>query len=238
MNDIATSLFSNEENLADASRAFLAACALTPEANDAFAQLLAGYERLLRETKQLVKLSDRKENELTLLNRKLKQLTQSLAYQAEHDAMTGCLNKSAMTARVNSRMQSASVCLILLDLDHFKRINDVHGHPAGDAVLRGVADLFHERAGDNDWVGRMGGEEFSIMLPQCDLQKGFAFADALRHVVAETDLQGSDQPLRITLSAGIAVSKANESFDDLYRRADVALYSAKRGGRNRVVAHE
>lgn len=235
MNDIA-SLFATEEGLAEESRTYLAVCDLDVEAREAFVRLLEGYEKLLRETKQLIKLSDRKEKELNRLNHKLKQLTYSLAYQAEHDAMTGCLNKAAMTDRIERRIREGDICLALLDIDHFKQVNDVHGHPAGDAVLRGVADLLHEQVGQEDWIGRMGGEEFAVLMPQRSLLQGRAFADGLRRVVEAAEFEIGMKRLRVTVSAGVAINQPGEGFDALYARVDTALYQAKSEGRNRVVA--
>ncbi|HTJ96857.1 MAG TPA: GGDEF domain-containing protein [Rhodocyclaceae bacterium] len=237
MNDIA-SLFSLEESLAEESRVYLAQGTFEPETREAFARLLEGYGRLLRETKQLIKLSDHKEKELNRLNHKLKQLTHSLSYQAEHDAMTGCLNKAAMIDRIVRRMNDDYACVGWLDIDHFKQINDVHGHPAGDAVLRGVADLLHEHIGDDDWVGRMGGEEFAVLMPQRSLLQGRALIDGLRRVVELAEFESGSKRLRVTLSAGVAISQPEEDFAALYQRVDTALYKAKSGGRNCVVAQD
>jgi diguanylate cyclase (GGDEF)-like protein len=237
MNDT-VSLFSLEESLAEQSQAFLSTGDFNPETRAAFACLLDGYGRLLRETKQLIKLSDRKENELNRLNQKLRQLTHTLAYQAEHDAMTGCLNKAAMTARVGRHIADGDACLALLDIDHFKQINDRHGHPAGDAVLRGIADILHEQVGEDDWVGRMGGEEFAVLMPQRSLLQGRAVVEGLRRAVETAEFENASKRLRVTLSAGISISQPGEGFEALYRRVDIALYEAKHAGRNRVVAQD
>lgn len=236
MNDTA-SLFSLEERLAEESRACLEAANLDSASRMAFARLLDGYGTLLRETKQLIKLSDRKEKELNRLNQKLRQLTQSLAYQAEHDALTGCLNKAAMGERIRRRMEEGELCLALIDLDHFKQINDFYGHPAGDAVLRGVAELLHDRIGPDDWLGRMGGEEFAVLMPQRSLLQARALLDELRLSVEAATFTSAGQKLQVTFSAGLSLSIPGEGFDSLYQRVDMAMYEAKHGGRNRVVAH-
>jgi diguanylate cyclase (GGDEF)-like protein len=234
MNNTA-SLFSLEEDLAAQSQAYLCANSFTPEARDAFVRLLDGYGRLLRETKQLIRLSDRKESELNRLNHKLRQLTHSLSYQAEHDAMTGCLNKGAMTARIIREIASGDACLALLDIDHFKQINDLHGHPAGDAVLRGVVDILHELTGDEEWVGRMGGEEFAVLMPQRSLLQGRAVVDNMRRAIETAEFECVGKRLRVTVSAGLAVNQPDEDFDAIYRRVDAALYDAKKAGRNCVM---
>lgn len=230
-----TSLFSLEEDLAAQSQAYLSSASFTPEAREAFARLLDGYGRLLRETKQLIRLSDRKESELNRLNHKLRQLTHSLSYQAEHDAMTGCLNKGAMTARISREIASGDICLALLDIDHFKQINDLHGHPAGDAVLRGVADILHELTGAEEWIGRMGGEEFAVLMSQRSLLQGRAIIDNVRRAIEAAEFECAGRRLRVTVSAGIAVNQPGEDFDAIYRRVDAALYDAKKAGRNCVM---
>lgn len=234
MNNTA-SLFSLEEDLAAQSQAYLSSASFTPEAREAFVRLLDGYGRLLRETKQLIRLSDRKESELNRLNHKLRQLTHSLSYQAEHDAMTGCLNKGAMTARITRQISNGDICLALLDIDHFKQINDQHGHPAGDAVLRGVADILHELTGEDEWIGRMGGEEFAVLMSQRSLLQGRAIIDNVRRAIEAAEFECAGQRLRVTVSAGIAVNQPGEDFDAIYRRVDAALYEAKKAGRNCVM---
>lgn len=235
MNDTA-SLFSIEESLAEQSRAYLSSGSFTPETYAAFAHLLEGYDRLLRETKQLIRLSDRKESELNKLNHKLRQLTHSLSYQAEHDAMTGCLNKGAMTTRITRLIAGGDVCLALLDIDHFKQINDRHGHPAGDAVLRGVADILNEQIGDEEWIGRMGGEEFAVLMPQRSLLQGRAVVESMRRAIEAAEFECASKRLSVTVSAGLAVSQPDESFETIYQRVDAALYDAKKAGRNCVIA--
>ena len=235
MNDTA-SLFSIEESLAEQSRAYLSTGDFTPDTRAAFERLLDGYGRLLRETKQLIRLSDRKESELNKLNHKLRQLTHSLSYQAEHDAMTGCLNKGAMTTRIARLLSGGDVCLALLDIDHFKQINDRHGHPAGDAVLRGVADILNEQIADEEWVGRMGGEEFAVLMPQRSLLQGRAVVENMRRAIEEAEFESASKRLSVTVSAGLAVSQPDENFETLYQRVDAALYDAKKAGRNCVIA--
>lgn len=234
MNDNA-SLFSLEEELAAQSQAFLASGSFTPEARASYSRLLEGYGLLLRETKQLIRLSDRKENELNRLNHKLRQLTHSLSYQAEHDAMTGCLNKGAMASRIAREAAGGDICLALLDIDHFKQINDTHGHPAGDAVLRGVADILHGLSGEGEWVGRMGGEEFAVLMPQRSLLQGRAGIEGMRRAIENAEFECAGKHLRVTASAGIAVNQPGEDFDALYQRVDAALYTAKKAGRNCVM---
>ena len=131
-----------------------------------------------------------------------------------------------------------SVALLLLDLDHFKRVNDSHGHLVGDAVLRSVSELLMSAARSSDMVGRYGGEEFLIVLPETDDDGAVVFADRIRERVEGFAFRPWDdeRELRMTASIGVATFPAAriESVEDLFARADAALYRAKADGRNRV----
>ncbi|MDD5249356.1 MAG: GGDEF domain-containing protein [Rhodocyclaceae bacterium] len=231
-------LFEAEDRLAQECRALLDGGSLPDETAATLAKLLAGYEHLLRETKQLIRLSDRREKDMNRLNKRLEQLTHSLAYQAEHDFLTGCLNKGAMTARIEAALAARDCGLIVLDIDHFKQVNDRHGHPAGDAVLRGLAELMQEALADHDLVGRMGGEEFAVLLEQPTLIQAKARAEHLRRHIEATPLDAGAQTLPITISLGVTACQRGEAFAAAYARADAALYAAKDGGRNRVASLE
>ncbi|HNL20813.1 MAG TPA: GGDEF domain-containing protein, partial [Rhodocyclaceae bacterium] len=122
------------------------------------------------------------------------------------------------------------------DVDHFKHINDAHGHPAGDSVLTGMVALIGNSLRDTDILARMGGEEFALALPHTALEGAQEFSERIRLLVETTplDLPGM-APLRITISIGVAEwQREEEDFDAVMRRADRALYEAKTSGRNRV----
>ncbi len=127
--------------------------------------------------------------------------------------------------------------MIVADLDHFKRINDTRGHAVGDAVLKEVAYLLRKQLRAFDLAYRLGGEEFLILVPGSDLEQTVELAERLRAGVA-TSLIGGD--IAITMSVGVGASAPDESFDyaTVFAAADAALYSAKRGGRNRVCVAE
>jgi len=168
-----------------------------------------------------------------------------LAQLATTDPLTTLLNRRALTERLTREMERAlrddsSVALLLIDLDHFKRVNDTHGHLVGDAVLRDVAELLLAGARGSDFVGRFGGEEFLVVLPDTDDDGAAAFAERIRERVEAhrfPDREG-DPSLRMTTSIGVATFPAAliESVEDLFARADAALYRAKADGRNRVRA--
>jgi diguanylate cyclase (GGDEF)-like protein len=129
----------------------------------------------------------------------------------------------------------APLAVVMADLDYFKRINDGHGHLAGDAVLEATARVILERLRETDVAGRYGGEEIVLVLPQTDLAGAVALAEQLRIAVATNTCRFGDAPLRVTLSLGVAEFVAGDDGDRLIEAADAALYAAKGAGRNCVV---
>jgi diguanylate cyclase (GGDEF)-like protein len=162
---------------------------------------------------------------------------------ASVDGLTGCFNhNTAVSLLVHSlergRREGQPVSFVMLDLDHFKLVNDRHGHAVGDAVLRAVAACVRERLRGSDVLGRLGGEEFGVVLPATGEAGARHLADQVRLAVEALDLHGEGGvPLRVTLSAGVAVAEPEraDTAETLMHLADKALYQAKQKGRNRVV---
>lgn len=156
--------------------------------------------------------------------------------KASVDPLTGLRNRRAFDSELTERLGSGPVALLLFDLDHFKQVNDTHGHPAGDDVLRRAAKVLSAGLRSVDQAYRLGGEEFGVLLPLADERVAAAVAERLRAAVAAEDMGG----LRVTTSVGVALAgRAGQSADELYHEADRALYRAKRNGRNQVVvSHE
>ena len=230
----AMNLFEREEALAKEASDFLDQ-GEADAVRGMLQRLLQGYESLLHESKQLIRIADRRELDLNRLNRELEALSRSLAFQAEHDALTGALNKAAIGAALARTLELGNCCLMVVDIDHFKRVNDSFGHLAGDQVLKGVAERLKVNLSDSDLLGRFGGEEFFVLGGQDSLRLAQVQAERLRAAVAEEAFdRGDGQTLEVTISVGLACSQSGESADDLVRRADAALYQAKQGGRNRV----
>jgi diguanylate cyclase (GGDEF)-like protein len=153
------------------------------------------------------------------------------------DALTGTLNRGAFQERLNEVLASPDshpFVLALLDLDHFKRVNDRHGHPAGDRALQRFCEIVHAEARLEDTLGRLGGEEFGLLLADTDLAGAHSFAERLRTAIARETAAGE---VGLTVSIGLAQSAPWIEADELLRSADVALYSAKAAGRNRVAVH-
>jgi diguanylate cyclase (GGDEF)-like protein len=155
------------------------------------------------------------------------------------DPLTGLLNRAALLARFDELEQlaghgeHASLGMLVADVDHFKRVNDEHGHPVGDAVLRDIAYAMRKALRAFDLVYRIGGEEFVVLLPGADLERTIEVGERLR--LAVSDAFSGD--LRVTMSLGGAAARGRAvRFADLYTAADAALYAAKRSGRDRVCA--
>ncbi len=167
-------------------------------------------------------------------------LVNRLQHLSHHDSLTGLLNRRAIEqslAREAHRLQrfSEPFSVLLVDIDHFKRINDQLGHAAGDEVLRQVAHTLMDQAREVDRVARYGGEEFCVLLPHTDHEGAVQAAERLRAAVLERTIAWQDGTLNVTVSTGVACATLpTEAVDALLRRADDALYRAKAQGRNRV----
>lgn len=159
------------------------------------------------------------------------------------DSLTGLHNRRYVTAHLESMIRQSlekgkSLALLMIDIDFFKKVNDTHGHGAGDEVLRGVAERIKRNFREFDLPARIGGEEFVVVMPDSRLDVAVSVAERLRSKIAETPfvVSGDVEPIAVTVSIGVALTKASgDSADDLMNRADEALYEAKGSGRDRVV---
>jgi diguanylate cyclase (GGDEF)-like protein len=169
-----------------------------------------------------------------------KELEAELFRQASTDSLTGVSNRRYFLAQAEqelrrSRRFARPLSVMMIDLDHFKKINDTHGHAVGDAVLQGVVRRALESLRQSDQLGRLGGEEFAVVLPETDLAAATEVAERLRKHIAERPLIAERQPIHSSVSVGVAQLGAEDSsIDALFSRADAALYRAKNGGRDRV----
>jgi two-component system, cell cycle response regulator len=155
------------------------------------------------------------------------------------DSLTQLFNKRHFDEVFGKEVARASqsqapLSLIVLDIDHFKKINDGHGHPAGDAVLKHVASVVKSQIRQNDCLCRVGGEEFALVLPQTPLPLAAQAAELIRAAVESSVCDVAGTPIPATLSLGVAELAPGEVPEQLYQRADERLYAAKHGGRNRV----
>lgn len=176
------------------------------------------------------------------LQDKLKKSNQMLLELSHTDPLTGLNNRRFMMEGLarefeRSQRKNAPLSMIMIDIDHFKTINDTYGHQKGDAVLQGLAALLKQHLRQYDTAARYGGEEFALILPETGIEEAAQVAERLRQATEKLIFEDLSQ-LRMTASFGIATTPADtvQSLDDLIREADYALYNAKRAGRNRVEA--
>ena len=201
-------------------------------------QLFPGDERFPRETRKLAEWLA-SQAAVALDNARLHDVVQR---QAITDDLTGLVNRrrfiEALDAEVErARRFGAPLTIVLADLDNFKQVNDEFGHHGGDVVLRAFADLIRSHVRDVDVSGRIGGEEFAILLPETDRAGAAHVAERMRRSLNSVPISISEESaIHAASSFGVAELAPEQSGDDLFREADAALYRAKNEGKNRVVA--
>lgn len=201
------------------------------------------HHNLLRSKEELEGLVKTRTHELTAANQALEEKNRILADIASHDGLTGLVNHAAFMALLAAQVEEARryrypIALMMIDIDHFKRINDHYGHQFGDKTLAAIAKVLAQGKRVSDEAARYGGEEFAILLPHTTLDAAVRLAERLRHAVAALSLEGAEE-LMLSASFGVAViaeDDATTTPDQLIATADGAMYRAKREGRNRVCA--
>ncbi|QRY68705.1 diguanylate cyclase [Ensifer sp. PDNC004] len=166
---------------------------------------------------------------------------QTLQRQAASDYLTDLYNRRHFFVagpRVVEQClrRGEPTAIAVLDIDHFKRLNDTYGHEIGDIVLKHVAKRLSALVGEDHLLARLGGEEFGILFNGCDVRRAFAFCDALRLELAKSRIVADDEELTITVSIGLATIESSEAFENYLHAADQFLYMAKHAGRNRVIS--
>ncbi len=172
---------------------------------------------------------------------KLKEAYRRIEELAELDELTGSFNRRCIMRMLEEEIArahrvNAPCSVALIDLDWFKRINDAYGHPTGDEVLRTFAITVFANLRNIDRFGRYGGEEFLLVLPDTPAERAAGVLDRMREIIADLDWSAFSADMRVTISAGIATLRPDETSDTLLARADSALYAAKAKGRNRITA--
>lgn len=186
---------------------------------------------------------ERKKNQIyaALIEETNRELQKALAQNralAHTDSLTGLPNRRHLEALARDRLREAGryerpLSLVLLDIDHFKSVNDSQGHAVGDAILREMGHLLRDGLRDTDTCARWGGEEFAVLCPETTLEGASVVAERLRRAVEAFEFAH-----QVTVSLGVASHRRGDSFESLFALADEALYAAKRAGRNRVVIAE
>jgi diguanylate cyclase (GGDEF)-like protein len=193
----------------------------------------------IQEAKREAELERAKTLALESYVKKLEALNQQVRELSVRDELTGLHNRRHLTDQLmnlfdEAKYRSAPLSLILLDIDHFKVINDTFGHLVGDAVLKQVAELLMTEVRGSDIVARFGGEEFAVLLPESSIERAILTAERIRVAVESAVRSPLGSTQTVTVSLGVAVATGYEDVDMLLGQADAALYQAKRSGRNRV----
>jgi diguanylate cyclase (GGDEF)-like protein len=174
----------------------------------------------------------------------INQLQEKLREQAIRDPLTGCFNRRYLIETLEREFARAAredypISLIMLDIDHFKKINDTFGHHTGDEVLRRIGQVLRSNTRPSDIAARYGGEEFVVVLPNMRLEKALPRAEAIRGTFPLSCMDCLGETFPLSLSAGVAAYPTNGSlFEEVLEHADKALYAAKNSGRNRVVCYD
>ena len=199
---------------------------------------------LLHQVTTVLTSNQKLEDDLVYARCRMEQQAEELdrtRIEAHTDAMCGVGNRKSFDEKLllllgGFKRGGDPFVLIMADMDHFKWINDTHGHQVGDHVLRQLGDLLNGLVRENDIVARFGGDEFAILLPKCDLQNGFKVADRMRAEATSINfgLSNLREEGAVTLSVGLAMSHPGDTVETIIGRADQAMYASKRGGRNQV----
>lgn len=194
------------------------------------------FQEVAAKTQALNQAKKRLEKELE----EKKLLEEHLKHQATTDSMTGLMNRRAFIDEFDKELNRARrtmnpLSCLILDIDHFKQVNDSYGHHIGDLVIKRIAENMKEHTRTIDHIGRIGGEEFAILMPETHLDDAYQIADRLRDFVSRYEMCFDRQTIHITVSIGITdLRDKYETIESILQRADAALYNAKREGRNRV----
>ncbi|QDB99985.1 GGDEF domain-containing protein [Mesorhizobium sp. 8] len=189
----------------------------------------------------LIRRQVKEEAKLRVMTESLSARSETLEQAALTDGLTGMQNRRYFDDALKEYLEEfrrigKPMGLMILDLDHFKQINDTHGHDIGDEVLKAVARCLMDMTRYHDVVARLGGEEFAVVAPNMDAEQLAKFAERIRKAIAGMAVLSGNVRLAVTASVGLAVWNRKETADEFYRRADRHLYEAKRQGRNRISA--
>ncbi|GAB7126701.1 hypothetical protein JCM19000A_12080 [Silvimonas sp. JCM 19000] len=218
-------------------------CQITLQQRAREQRLQRATQRRLHKLEQRMELEQARHENHHLMARVQthEQTIQNLSSAAQTDPLTGAWNRRALEERLQTlhaeaRGSQQAMSVLMIDLDHFKEINDRFTHLVGDKVLQQVVKLIGQTCRNNEFVARYGGEEFTLLLPGASLEAASHVAERVRHAVAAYDWRAIEAELHVTVSIGAAALRSDEPHQALLARADMALYAAKRAGRNRINA--
>ena len=200
-------------------------------------------KNLLSQVETVKDSNDRYKKQLTEVNAKVEEQQEELEQlqtEAGQDFLTGIANRKVLSERIDELLSLARrhgnvFSIVMFDIDHFKQVNDTHGHLAGDRILKAIAALINAQRRVSDIFGRYGGEEFVMVLPETGQEQALAVAEKIRERVEKAAFKYENTTIKITVSAGVGSVNLNDSESTLFKRVDDALYKAKLAGRNKVV---
>ncbi len=210
---------------------------------DEYLKLYIGFKKLLKESKKLMTISDNSHRQLKESNDNLKLAEEKLIELSITDPLTGLLNRRGVyqwleSELVRVRRNNTTLAIFILDIDFFKQVNDTYGHTAGDYVLQELANLYNDFVREQDCIGRWGGEEFILALPNTDADGAFYLGEKLRKKVEEFKILHDNVRIDIKISLGGCCLDAKTTLNGCLVNADKALYKSKEEGRNKVTIHE
>jgi len=187
-----------------------------------------------------VRSQKKRESELLEINSLLDVRSKQLEDKSKTDSLTGAFNRQGIEEAIRVglwewRSQKKPLSLVLIDIDHFKNINDTYGHATGDHVLSALSNIVKQHIRTNDLFARWGGEEFVLLCRDTRIEQANLIAEKIRELIEHFEFKDN---LQVTASFGVATLNANETLEQLFNHADKALYEAKHQGRNRVVVAE
>lgn len=208
------------------------------------ADLAEAQRILVQEIDRVLKTNAALHSELDQANKGIadqRRQIEELRVQARIDGLTRIPNRAAFNERLTEYLSlldrtNLAFSLLLLDIDFFKKVNDEHGHPNGDRILRGVAAKISDSVRTNDFAARYGGEEFAVIFPGTGLDEALAVSERVRQDIAKTNFRLDDSNIKTTVSGGVAQCQKGMDADQIIAAADKALYNAKTSGRNTVLA--
>ena len=203
--------------------------------DEKFSKILQELEFIKHQNENLTKKLENYHKEIQKLNMELKIAKQD----ATIDFLTGVVNRRSFDRALEDLLKEVNeknynFTLILLDIDNFKAINDTYGHLAGDWVLKEISNVLRTFLRANTIIGRIGGEEFGIILPGVSLENGIKVAERIRNIIENREVRYENKVIKFTASFGVTESKKEDTKESIYKRADEALYIAKRSGKNKV----
>ena len=237
------SLYEEEEKIISRANEYISVAETDNIQNlkNEYKNLLDNYKKLFKQSKRLIRMSDRMEAELATTKAELEKYSKKLQVQATTDTLTGLANRRKITELLREEIKELmennkkNFIIIMMDIDHFKKVNDNYGHPMGDQVIKKVSNQMQNKIGSEGIVGRFGGEEFLTILYNDDINFVGKLSNEIREEIEKKKIEFEGKTINVTVSMGLASSVETKLYKELISKADERLYKAKENGRNQVI---